>query len=199
MAALAVVRDLREHWAPASAGELERFETVRRCGVAGGEVHRGVDAQGDLVAVEDVEHAEDVPVPLSPGRAYVSSSQNFATACAEGAAAASGHPGSPASLPCRGLSARRRNITAGHPPSDLLGPTGPIPALAGGVSETLTPPARGCRCRSASPSHAQDAIPAANCEPEDQSADARADAEQLRAAAVQFIRTGQPGRFPARW
>ncbi|MFE7216201.1 hypothetical protein ACFY0A_42180 [Streptomyces sp. NPDC001698] len=27
MAALAVVRDLREHWAPASAEELERFET----------------------------------------------------------------------------------------------------------------------------------------------------------------------------
>ncbi|MFE4755579.1 hypothetical protein ACFRIB_35980 [Streptomyces mirabilis] len=27
MAALAAVRDLREHWAPASAGELERFET----------------------------------------------------------------------------------------------------------------------------------------------------------------------------
>ncbi|MFJ9209868.1 hypothetical protein [Streptomyces sp. NPDC102264] len=26
MAALAVVRDLREHWAPASAEELERFE-----------------------------------------------------------------------------------------------------------------------------------------------------------------------------
>ncbi|MEU9213961.1 hypothetical protein AB0D27_40240 [Streptomyces sp. NPDC048415] len=27
MAAPAVVRDLREHWAPASAEELERFET----------------------------------------------------------------------------------------------------------------------------------------------------------------------------
>lgn len=27
MAALAVVRDLREHWAPASAEELERFKT----------------------------------------------------------------------------------------------------------------------------------------------------------------------------
>nr|WP_235884262.1 hypothetical protein [Saccharopolyspora elongata] len=35
--------------------------------MAGGEVHRGeravVDAQGDLVAVEDVEHVEDVPGP----------------------------------------------------------------------------------------------------------------------------------------
>ncbi|MFH8344296.1 hypothetical protein [Streptomyces sp. NPDC018045] len=33
----------------------------------GGEVHRGeravADAQGDLVAVEDIEHVEDVPVP----------------------------------------------------------------------------------------------------------------------------------------
>jgi hypothetical protein len=27
LAALAVVRDLREHWAPASTEELERFET----------------------------------------------------------------------------------------------------------------------------------------------------------------------------
>ncbi|MEU6605745.1 hypothetical protein ABZ922_11880 [Streptomyces shenzhenensis] len=57
MAALAVVRDLREQWAPTSAEELERFETDVLSGFALGRASAGL-ADGTIHG--DVGHLDQI-------------------------------------------------------------------------------------------------------------------------------------------
>ncbi|MFE7359340.1 site-specific integrase, partial [Streptomyces sp. NPDC057543] len=57
MAALAVVRDLREHWAPASAEKLERFETDVLSGFVLARASAGL-ADGTIRG--DVGHLEQI-------------------------------------------------------------------------------------------------------------------------------------------
>ncbi|MFF4576756.1 hypothetical protein [Streptomyces sp. NPDC001410] len=57
MAALAVVRDLREHWVPASAEELERFETDVLSGFVLARASAGL-ADGTIRG--DVGHLEQI-------------------------------------------------------------------------------------------------------------------------------------------
>lgn len=57
MAALAVVRDLREYWAPASAEELERFETDVLSGFVLARASAGLEGgtiRGDVGHLEQI-------------------------------------------------------------------------------------------------------------------------------------------------